>query len=72
MSKLLDIVIITLDDVGFKFYQTGLIRKVLEATGMEHCNGFPIPTKVNEPLSTEDNGYETKRDYPTHMILLYG
>ena len=61
MSKLLEIGIKTLDDVEFQFYQTGLICKVLEATGMEHFNGFPTPTKVDAPLGTDDNGYETKR-----------
>ena len=46
VSAFLGIDIKTLDNCGFKFCQTGLIRKVLEATGMEHSNGFPTPTKV--------------------------
>ena len=46
MSEFLGIDIKTLDNGGFKFFQTGLIRKVLEATGMEHSNGLPTPTKV--------------------------
>ena len=46
VSDFLVIDIKTLDDGGFKFFQTGLIRKVLEATGMENCNGLIIPTKV--------------------------
>ena len=61
MSKLLDIGIKTLDDVGFQFYQTELIHKVLEATGMDHYNGFPTPTKVYTPIGIYENGYETKR-----------
>ena len=31
---------------------------------MEHCNGFPTPTKVEAPLGTYVNGYEDKRDWP--------
>ena len=46
VSEFLGIDIKILDDGGFQFCQTGLIRKFLEATGMEHCNGFPTPTKV--------------------------
>ena len=38
VSEFLGIDIKTLDGGGFQFFQTGLIRKVLEATGMEHCN----------------------------------
>ena len=44
--------------------QTGLIRKSLEATGMEDCNGLPTPTKVEAPLGTDVNGSEAKRDCP--------
>ena len=35
VSEFLGIDIKTLDNGGFHFFQTGLIRKVLEATGME-------------------------------------
>ena len=52
-----------MDNGGFKFCQTGLIRKVLEATGMEHCHGLPTPTKVEAPLGTDANGSEAKRDW---------
>ena len=45
----------TLDDGGCQFYQTLLIRKVLEATGLEHCNELPTPTKVEAPLGTDDH-----------------
>ena len=61
MSEFLDIDIKKLDGGGFNFCQAGLIRKVLEATGMEHCNGFPTPTKVEAHLGTGTNGYEAKR-----------
>ena len=47
--EFLGIDIKTLDDYGFNFYQTGLIHKLSESTGMEHCNGFPTPTKVEAP-----------------------
>ena len=64
MSELLGIDIKTFDDGGFKKNQNGLIRKVLEATGMEHCNGLPTPTKVEAPLVKDVNGYEARRDWP--------
>ena len=60
MSEFLGIDIKTLDDVGVQFYQTGLNHKDLEATGMEHCNGFPTPTKVEAPLGTDANGSKAK------------
>ena len=44
VSELLGIDSNTLDYGGFQFFQTGLIHKVLEATGMENCNGLPTPT----------------------------
>ena len=46
MSEFLRIDIKTLDGGGFQFYQTGLIRKVLESTGMDHYNGFSTPPNV--------------------------
>ena len=64
MSEFLGIGIKTLDNGGFQFFQTGLIRKVLEATRMEDCNGLPTPTKVEAPLGTDLNGFEAKRDWP--------
>ena len=64
MSEFLGIDIKKLDCVRFQFSQTGLIRKVLEATGMEDCNGFPTPTKVEAPLGTDANGSEAKRYCP--------
>ena len=63
MSEFLSIDIKTLNDSGFQFCQTGLIGKVLEATGMEHFNGLPIPTKVEAPLGTDANSSEAKRDW---------
>ena len=60
MSEFLDGDIKTLDDGGFQFYQTGLILKVLGATGMEHCNGLPTPTKLEAPLEKYDNVSEAK------------
>ena len=64
MSEFLGIDIKTLDNGGFQFFRTGLIRKVLEATGMEHSNGLPTPTKVEAPLKTYVNGYEANIDWP--------
>ena len=56
MSEFFDIDINTLNDGGFHFCKTGLIRKVLEATGMETFNGFPTLTKVESPIRTYANG----------------
>ena len=62
----------TLDDDGFQFFQTGLIRKVLEATGVEHCNGLPTPTKFEAPLGTDTNGSEDKRYWPKSYASVIG
>ena len=64
MSEFLGVDINTLDDGGSQFCQTLLIRKVLESTGMDHCNGFPKPTKVEAPIGTDVNGSEAYRDWP--------
>ena len=58
VSEFLGIYIKTFDNGGFQFFQTGLIHKVLEATGMEDCNGLPTPAKVEAPLGTDLNGSE--------------
>ena len=60
MSEFLGIDIKTLDGGGFQFCQNGLIHKVLQATGMEHCNGFPTTTKVEATLRIDTNVYEDK------------
>ena len=72
VSGFLGIDIKTLNDIGLQFCQTGLIRKVLEATGMEHSNGFPKPTKVETPLGTYANGSEAKRDWPNSYAYVIG
>ena len=72
VSELLGIDIKTLDDGGFQFCQTGLIRKVLESTGMEHSNGLPTPNKVDAPLGTDVNGSEAKRDWPKSYASVIG
>ena len=72
VSEFLGIDIKTLDKGGFKFYQTELIHKVLETTGMEDCNGLPTPTKVEAPLGTDINGSEDKRDWPNSNASVIG
>ena len=72
MSEFLGIDIKTLDNGGFQFCQTGLIRKVLEATGMDYCNGLPTPTKVEAPFGTDANGYEAKIDWPNSYASIIG
>ena len=53
VSQFLGVDIKTLYDGGFQFCQNVLIRKILEATGMEHCNQFPTPNKVEASLGTD-------------------
>ena len=72
MSDFLGIDIKTLDDGGFQFCQTGLIRKVLKESSMAHCNGLSTPTKVEAPLGTESNGSEDKRDRPNSYASVIG
>ena len=61
VSKFLVIDIKTFDNGESQFCQTGLISKVMEATGMEHCNGLPTTTKFEAPLEKDANGSEAKR-----------
>ena len=72
VSRFLGIDIKTLDNGGFQFCQTGLIRKVMEATGMDHCNGLQTTTKVEAPLGTDVNGSEAKRDWPNSYASVIG
>ena len=69
MSEFLGIDIKTLYDGGLQFYLTGLICKVLEATGMDHCNGLPTLTKFEAPLGTDKN-LRLREINPTRMLLL--
>ena len=64
MFDFLGIDIKTLDDGEFQFCKNGLIRKVLEATGIENSNGLPKPTKVDAPLKTDADSSEDKRYWP--------
>ena len=64
VSEFLGIDIKTLDNGGFQFCQTRLIRKFLEATGTNHCNGLPTTTKVEATIGTYANSSEAKRDWP--------
>ena len=72
VSEFLSIDIMTLDEGGFQFYQTGLIQKVLESTGMEHCNGLPTPTNTKAHHGTDMNGSEAKRDWPNFYGSVIG
>ena len=72
MSEFIGIDIKTLDHGGFQFCQTGLIHKVLEATGMEHSNGLPTPTKVEAPLGTDLNGSEANIYWPNSYAYVIG
>ena len=72
MSEFLGIGIKTLDDGGFQFCQTGFIRKVLEATVMEHCNELPTSTKVEAPLGKYANDSEDNIDWPNSYASVIG
>ena len=72
VSEFLGIDIKTLDDGVFQFFQTVLIRKVLEATGIEYCNRLPTTTKVEAPIGTDANGYEAKRYCPNSYDSVIG
>ena len=39
---------------------------------MEHCNGFPTPTKVKAPFGTDANGYEMKSDWNNSYASVIG
>ena len=62
MSALLGIDIKTFNNGVFQFYQNGFTGKLLEATGIDHCNEIPTPTKFKAPLRTDNNGLEANRD----------
>ena len=72
MSEFLGIDTNTFYDGGFQFCQTGSIRKVLEDTGMEHCNGFPTPNKVEAPVGKYANGSEAKIYWPNSYASVIG
>ena len=73
MSEFLLIDINTLNDGGFQFYHTGFIRKVLEATGTDHCNWLSAPTKFEAHLGTDYNVSEATRYWKNSAIgvMLY-
>ena len=49
-----------------------MILKALEATGIEHCNWMPKPTKVETHLGTDTNSSEAKRYLPNSYYFLIG
>ena len=72
VSEFLGIHIKTSDNFGFQFYQTGLIHKVLEATVMDHCNGFLTPTKFQADLGIDTNVSEDKIYWPNSYVSFKG
>ena len=72
MYEFLGIDFKTLNYGVFQCCQTGLIRNVLEATGVKHCNGLPTPTNLEAHTGTYDNGSEAKRDWPNSYASVIG
>ena len=72
VSDFLVIVIKKFDHWVCKFYQTVLIRKLLESTVMEHCNGLPTPPKVEAPIGTDENGPGLRKIVPNHLLIYSG
>ena len=54
--------------MGFSFS----IHKVLEATGMEHCNGLLTPKIFKAPFWTYDTVPENNRDWPNLYASVKG
>ena len=72
MSEFLGVDIKKFYDGGFQLYQIVLTLKVLEATEMDHCNGFPTPNKVEAPPGTYVNGSEANIDWPNSYAYVIG
>ena len=70
--ELLGIGIKRLDDGGFKFYQPELIHKVLEATGMDNCNGLKKTNKVEANIETDKNGTKANSYCPNLYVSIIG
>ena len=39
---------------------------------MDHCNGFPTPTKIEAPLGKDENGSEAERYWPNSYDYVIG
>ena len=61
VSELLGIDTNAFDDGGFQFDQNLLIKKVLEAKGMDIYNEFKTTTKVEAHLGTDENVTDSNR-----------
>ena len=72
MSEFSFIYIKTLYYRGFQLYPTVLIRKLLEATGIDHFNWLPTLTKVEAPIGTDENVPEAKRDWSNSYASVIG
>ena len=72
MTECLDINIKTFGYGESQFYQTVLILKVSEATGMDCCNVLPTPTNVEAHLGTDGNVPEAKRYWINSYSYIIG
>ena len=57
-------------DGCYKFTQTGLINKVLAATGMEHCNSKPAPCSGDgKHLGSDPEGALAKKEWSISSVV---
>ena len=55
--------------IGWKFTQSGLIKKILQATGMVYCNGKDSPTESTKVLGSDTNGHPSKEEWKYGSII---
>ena len=53
---------LTMTDKNIKLTQHGLIKKLVDTTGMSDCNGISTPANI-QPLSTDADGAPFKEDW---------
>ena len=61
-----------MDAVEFQFSKTGLVPKLLEATGMDNWYKFPTSTRVYVTLGKDDNNTETNMYCPNVYPYVIG
>ena len=72
VEEYLGITITRTSDGGYKLTQEGLIKKVLEATGMQDCNPEDTPTTSTGPLGKDINGKAPQRQHQWQYASVIG